>query len=154
MIRHPLEFHSMACFWPGRPFTKAATIRSTCVFQICYNRSCGSAFCHSAQRASTFSLTGLLVGRIVPRTIEVDHAQIEFTRDVGGAINVGPGSGSIGMHDCGSIDITQFREQLSHPASGDHARTRGLFDQIQRAHFREVSVRLGRTFPGLTHLSD
>jgi len=95
------------------------------VSDIAITDPAGRRFVTAPSAHLTFSIAGLLVGRIVPRTIEVDHAQIEFTRDVGGAINVGPGPGGIGMHDSGSIDLRQFREQLSHPASGDrHGRGR------------------------------
>lgn len=88
----------------------------------------------------TFSIAGLLLGRIVPRAIEVDHAQFVFTRDVGGAIHVGWDIAETGMHDAGSIDLRQLRAQLAHPASGDQGWTQGLFDQIRRAHFREANV--------------
>ena len=37
----------------------------------------------------TFSLAGLLLGRLVPRTIEVDHAQVAVTSEAAGPISLG-----------------------------------------------------------------
>ncbi|MDT7791837.1 MAG: hypothetical protein QOD59_1273, partial [Mycobacterium sp.] len=56
----------------------------------------------------TVSLAGLVMGRFVPRTIEVDHAQIEVTRDPGGAINVGLPADSNGPADAGLFDLRQI----------------------------------------------
>ena len=47
------------------------------------------------------------------------------------------------------IDLRQLREQLGRPASSDHGRSRGLFDQIQRAHFRNTEVTLRDRASGL-----
>jgi AsmA-like C-terminal region/Protein of unknown function len=94
----------------------------------------------------TFSLARLLLGRIVPRAIEVDHAQIAVTREADGAIDFG-----LDLADGGAarIDLRQLREQLSRPASSDHGRTGGLFDQIRRAHFRHTEVTLRDLTSGL-----
>ena len=97
----------------------------------------------------TFSLAGLLLGRFVPRAIEVDHAQIAVTRDAGGAVSLGWDAAGGDSPDAGSIDFGQLREQLSRPASGDHGHTLGLFDQIQRAHFRNTEVTLRDRESGL-----
>lgn len=97
----------------------------------------------------TFSLAGLMLGRIVPRAIEVDHAQIAITREAGGALNVGWGIGTDDSNEPGGIDLRQLREQLGRPASSDHGRSRGLFDQIQRAHFRNTEVTLRDRASGL-----
>lgn len=88
----------------------------------------------------TFSLAGLLLGRVVPRTIEVDHAQVVATREAGGAIDIG--GNPVGGDGPGSaaIDLPRIRAQLSRPASSDHGRTHGLFDQLRRAHFRDADV--------------
>jgi hypothetical protein len=122
----------------------------------------------------TFSLAGLLLGRVVPRAIEVDHAQIALTRDAGGAINLGgdpadddpatpnaaapnaatpnaatPNAATPNAATPNAIDLGRFREQLSRPASSDHGRSGGVFDQIQRAHFRDTQVTLRDRGTGL-----
>lgn len=97
----------------------------------------------------TFSFAGLLLGRIVPRTIEVDHAQIAVTREANGAIDLGWDLAAGDSSNAGSIDLRQFQEQLSRAPSSDHGRTRGLFDQIQRAHFRETEATLRDRATGL-----
>ncbi|MDR3529883.1 MAG: DUF3971 domain-containing protein [Rhodopila sp.] len=88
----------------------------------------------------TFSLAGLLLGRIVPRTIEVDHAQIAVTREADGPINFGLDLADDNPSNTGLIDLRQLREQLSRPISTDHGRSQGLLDQIQRAHFRDTEA--------------
>jgi hypothetical protein len=97
----------------------------------------------------TFSLAGLLLGRFVPRAIEVDHAQIAITREAGGAINLGGGLADVDASDSGSIDLRQIQEQLARPVSSDRGRTRGLFDQLRRAHFRDTEVALRDQQSGL-----
>ena len=94
----------------------------------------------------TFSLAGLMLGRIVPRAIEVDHAQIAVTRDAVGAIDLGQ---ALAAGDSSGGDLRQLREQLSRPASSDYGRSRGLLDQIQRAHFRDTEVMLRDQASGL-----
>ena len=87
----------------------------------------------------TFSLAGLLLGRIVPRAIEVDHAQATVTIDADGAINLGVDT--VGdLPQSNSIDLQNFSEQLSRPVSSDHIDALGLFDQIRRVHFRETEL--------------
>jgi hypothetical protein len=95
----------------------------------------------------TFSLAALLLGRIVPRAIEVDHAQIAVTRNKRGAIILGWDSGGGDSPNTGAIDPGQFWEQVSRSGSSDHKDTAGLLDQIQRAHFRatEVTLRDGQS---------
>ncbi|WP_158927439.1 DUF3971 domain-containing protein [Acidisphaera sp. S103] len=88
----------------------------------------------------TFSLAGLLLGRVVPRAIEVDHAQIAVTRDADGAINLGSGLAGGASSDPGAVELNRLREQLSRPASSDYGRSRGLLDQIHRVHFRDTAM--------------
>jgi len=118
---------------------------------IAVTDSAGRHLASAPQAHLTFSLAGLLLGRIIPRAIEVDHAQLTVTRESSGALNLGldlsPGrSPESGDTD---IDIRQFREQLSSPASSDHGRMLGLFDQIQRAHLRDAELTLRDRETGL-----
>jgi hypothetical protein len=119
----------------------------------------------AAPRANlTLSLAGLILCRIVPRAIEVDHAQIALTREVDGSINLGGDragadepalalSGSrmanSGVADSGTIDLGQLRDQLAHPASSDHAAATGSFDQIQHVRFRGTEIGLRDRTSGL-----
>ena len=109
----------------------------------------GRSVASAPQAHLTFSLAGLLLGRVVPRAIEVDHARIAVTRDSDGAINLGWVLGAGGSPGAGSIDLRQFREQLSHPASSDHGHRIGLFDQIQRVHWRDTELTLRNRETGL-----
>ena len=109
----------------------------------------GRSIAAAPQAHLTFSLAGLLLGRVVPRTIELDHARVAVTRESGGAINLGWDLGGGGSADAGSIDLRQLREQLSRPASSDHGHTMGLFDQIQRVHLRDAELTLRNRETGL-----
>jgi len=97
----------------------------------------------------TFSLAGLLLGRIVPRALEVDHAQIAVTRAPDGAINLGWDVAGSDAPASDVIDIRQFRNQLSRPVSSDHSRNQGFFDQLRHAHFRDTEVTLRDQESGL-----
>jgi hypothetical protein len=97
----------------------------------------------------TISLAGLVLGRFVPRAIEVDHARIAVTRDTSGAINLVSGADSGGSADAGSLGLRQIQEQLSRPAGTDHARGHGLLDQLQRAHFRDTEATVRDQASGL-----
>ena len=107
----------------------------------------------------TFSLAGLLLGRIVPRELEVDHARTAVTRQTDGAFSLGwdissenTSEGAVTPGDStgrGSLDLDQLREQLARPASSDHGRSRGLFDQIERAHFRNSDMTFRDSKSGL-----
>ena len=94
----------------------------------------------------TFSLAGLLLGRFVPRALEVDHARIAVTRDAGGGVNL---EGGPAASDGGSVELGRLREQLSRPVSSDYGRSRGLLDQIHRVHFRNTAVTLRDQGSGL-----
>jgi AsmA-like protein/uncharacterized protein DUF3971 len=90
----------------------------------------------------TFSLAGLLLGRIVPRTIEVDHAQVALTRETGGTVNFDAALDIGDAPDPAGLDLRRLSEQLAEPASTDHGHSRGILDQIQRAHFRNTEMTL------------
>ncbi len=88
----------------------------------------------------TFSFAGVLLGRIIPRAIEVDHAKIAIIRKPRGAVDLGGDIGAGGSTGTESLDLKRLQEQISRPASSDHGHTNGLFDQIRRAHFRNADV--------------
>jgi hypothetical protein len=98
----------------------------------------------------TLSFAGLLLGRVVPRTVEVDHGQVAITRAATGQFNLGFGQGGAESADAGGFDLEQLRQQLDHPASGDRGPNRGLLDQLQRAHFRDTVLTLRDRLSGLT----
>jgi hypothetical protein len=97
----------------------------------------------------TFSLAGLLLGRFVPRAIEVDHAQFTVTREATGTIDLATDLAEGDSPGPSSVDLARFREQLSHPASSDHGRSRGLLDQIRRVHFHDTEATLRDRQSGL-----
>jgi hypothetical protein len=96
------------------------------------------------------SFAGLLLGRLVPRSIEVDHGQVTITREATGQLNLGLGQDSVDTTDTGGFDLGQLRQQLDHPANGDRGPNHGLFDQIRRAHFRDTAVTFRDRASGLT----
>jgi hypothetical protein len=98
----------------------------------------------------TLSFAGLLLGRLVPRTIEVDHGQVVITRAATGQFNLGFGQGRADSADVGGFDLGRLRQQLDHPAGGDRGPGRGLLDQLQRAHFRDTVLMLRDRPSGLT----
>ena len=98
----------------------------------------------------TFSLAGLLLGRLVPRAIEVDHARIAVTRDVAGTVSLGSNLESDEQPDTAAFDLRQLRDQLSRPAGTDHDRSWGLLDQIRRARFVGAAVTLQDRASGLS----
>jgi hypothetical protein len=86
----------------------------------------------------SFSLAGLMLGRIVPRDVEVDHAQIAVTREASGTIDWDLDKGDAPHR--GLIDFDPLREQLARPVSSDYGRSRRLLDQIQRVHLRDTAM--------------
>ena len=90
----------------------------------------------------TFSFAGLMLGRFVPRTIEVDHAHVVLTREASGAVN-------IGLDADGDNGDTFDLRQLSRPASTDHGRSHNILDQIHRAHFLGTQITLRDQASGL-----
>lgn len=102
----------------------------------------------------TFSFAGLMMGRLVPRAIEVDHARIAVTREPDGSVNLGVDAENHDAPGGGTFDLRQLQEQLGRPASTDHGRSHGLLDQIRRAHFRDVEASMVDRQSGLTLRSD
>jgi hypothetical protein len=97
----------------------------------------GRRLAAAPQAHLTFSAAALLLGRFVPRTIEVDHARIAVTRDTDGAIGfVGSPADPSGER----ADLRALRDQLARPAGTDHGLRPGILDQIKRVHFRDAEV--------------
>jgi AsmA-like C-terminal region len=100
----------------------------------------GKRLVSAPQAHLTFSAAALILGRFVPRAIEVDQARIAVTRGADGSIGFG---GSLAGAEGAAGDQPDFRalrDQLTRPASTDHARSRGLLDQIHRVHFHDTEV--------------
>ena len=103
----------------------------------------------------TLSLAGLLLGRLVPRAIEVDGGQATVTREATGQVSLGwgrDGTGDADVDEPGArgLELEQLREQIAHPASGDRGPNHGLLDQIRRAHFRDTAVTFRDRESGMT----
>ena len=112
------------------------------ISDILVTTSAGNRLIVAPDAHITFSLAGLLLGRVVPRTIELNHAQISLTGDLTGALGRGqePASGDSPALGIDSSDLRLLRDRLTRPASSDHSRSRDLLDQIRRAHFRDAEV--------------
>jgi hypothetical protein len=111
--------------------------------------STGKRLVAAPQAHLTFSAAGLLLGRFVPRSIEVDHARIAVTRDQQGAISFGGDLTDSGGRPGEPTDFRALRDQLARPASSDHGRSWGVFDQIKRAHLRDTEVTVSDQKTGL-----
>jgi hypothetical protein len=83
-----------------------------------------------------FSLTDLILGRAVPRAIEVEHARISLTRDASGQLRTG------GTAD---DEVTDLRQLLPSGGTG-HG---GIPPQLRRLHFSETEVALRDAESGL-----
>ena len=113
------------------------------VSDITVTTSSGNSVIVAPDAHVTFSLAGLLLGRLVPRTIEVDHARVDVTGDLAAAISGGETNhGDPRAADIDSLDLRLLRDQLKRPAGTDHSRSHDLLDQIRRAHFRDVEITL------------
>ncbi len=89
----------------------------------------------------TLSLAGLLMGRIVPRSFEVDGARLSVTREADGTIALlQPPDPASSPAD--ELDLRQLAQQLTRPASSDHGQSRDLLDQVRRVHFRNAHLLL------------
>nr|WP_294514236.1 AsmA-like C-terminal region-containing protein [uncultured Rhodopila sp.] len=97
----------------------------------------GRRLAAAPQAHLTFSAAALLLGRFVPRSIEVDHARIAVVREADGAIGFG-GSAADTSGEPG--DFRALRDQLARPAGTDHGLRPGILDQIRRVHFRDAEV--------------
>lgn len=98
----------------------------------------------------TLSLAGLLLGRLVPRSVEVDHGEVTVTREATGQVNLGLGQPDAEASPTDGFDLALVRQQLTHPASGDRGPGHGLLDQIRRAHFRDTAVTFRDRGSGVT----
>ena len=142
MRRCRFVFPSRACSWHGKAFIQGVDhpldLRLS---EIVVTDQAGRRLVAAPSAHLTFSLAGLLLGRIVPRSIEVDHAQIAVTREAGGAINLG-GNLAGGVQARLGLDRSPAvpGSALAPGEQRSWAGPMGLFDQIQRAHFRDAEV--------------
>nr|WP_294548359.1 AsmA-like C-terminal region-containing protein [uncultured Rhodopila sp.] len=97
----------------------------------------GRRLAFAPQAHLTFSVAALLLGRFVPRTVEVDHASIAVIRDTDGAIGFGGSASESGGE---TADFRALRDQLARPAATDRGMRPGILDQIRRVHFRDAEV--------------
>ena len=97
----------------------------------------GRRLAAAPQAHVTFSAAALLMGRFVPRTVEVDRARIAVIRDPNGAIGFGGGATDSSGE---TADFRALRDQLARPAATDRGMRPGILDQIRRVHFRDAEV--------------
>ena len=138
-----ISFGHLALAWEG--FDKGVDFPLDLrIFDIEFTDQAGHRLVAAPDAHLTVSLAGLLLGRIVPRTIEVDHAQVAVTREADGSVNLGqePNTGDASDTANDGLDLRQLREQLARPVSTDRGRSRGLLDQLRRAHFRDTDIML------------
>jgi hypothetical protein len=104
----------------------------------------------------SFSLLGLLFGRIEPRDIEINHPRIRVFRSVDGAISLDLGTGSDvsdSQDDTAATATAQppdarpdiglmgrLLAEFVKPAANDFRRKHGRFDQLRRVRIADGSV--------------
>ena len=104
----------------------------------------------------SFSLLGLLFGRIEPRGIEIDHPRIRVFRSVDGAISPDLGTGldaSDSQNDTAAMASAQppdarpdiglmggLLAEFAKPAANDLRREYGRLDQLRRVRIADASV--------------
>jgi hypothetical protein len=98
----------------------------------------------------TLSPAGLLLGRFVPRSLEVDHASVTVFREPTGAIDLGSATDGTDQPDPDFPPLAQLWDRLAHPASSDRGAAHGLFDQLQRVHFRDATLTFRDQASGLS----
>ena len=98
--------------------------------------------------AVSLSLRQLLVGRIVPRSVELDDARLIVLREKDGSITLGgeqpqqpasPDAGN-GPSMRGIVSVPTLLRELARPAIDDQSRRRGRFSQMHRLRVRNAAV--------------
>ncbi len=84
-----------------------------------------------------FSVTDLILGRTIPRAIEVDRARVSLTRGVSGRLRTG------GTAD---DDVTDLRQLFPSGSAGETAIPR----RLQRLHFSDIAVGFRDAASGVT----
>jgi hypothetical protein len=101
----------------------------------------------------TLSLAGLVLGRIVPRTLEVDRGEFAMTREISGSVTLGSGQDGDSSPDPGPLDLRQLRDEFVHPVTSDRGPSQSRWDQLQRAHFLDTTVTFRDRGSGLVILA-
>ena len=107
-----VSFHGLALAWEGfhRGVDHPIDLR---ISDISLTDPTGNRLISAPDAHLTLSLAGLMLGRIVPRTLEVDHGQVAITRETSGSIALGPGldigdSPDPDPRGCGSSGSSSF----------------------------------------------
>jgi hypothetical protein len=131
-----VSFGSLMLAWDG--FSKGVDYPLDLdITDVDITDAAGRRLAAAPQAHLTFSAAALLLGRFVPRTLEVDHARIAVVRGMDGTIGFG---GSATETTGETADFRALRDQLAHPAGNDRGMRPGILDQIRRVHFRDAEV--------------
>jgi hypothetical protein len=131
-----VSFGSLMLAWEG--FNKGVDYPLDLdITEVDITDASGRSLAAAPQAHLTFSAAAMLLGRFVPRSIEVDHARIAVIRDPDGTIGIAGSGTETGGEPA---DFRTLRDQLARPAGTDHGMRPGILDQIRRVHFRDAEV--------------
>nr|WP_294527954.1 AsmA-like C-terminal region-containing protein [uncultured Rhodopila sp.] len=131
-----VSFSSLMLAWEG--FNKGVDYPLDLdITEVDITDASGRRLAAAPQAHLTFSAAALLLGRFVPRSIEVEHARIAVTRESDGTIGFGGSAADTGGE---AADFRALRDQLARPVGTDHRLRPGMLDQIRRVHFRDAEV--------------
>jgi hypothetical protein len=95
----------------------------------------------------SLSVGHLLVGRVVPRTLDLDGPRLDLVRDEDGGIvlDFGAGQAPVGGDAAGQspgqpAPLTEILAELSRPAASDQTTTDSVFSQLRRVRIRDATV--------------
>lgn len=130
-----VSFDSLALVWEG--FHRGADLPLDIrVENLVIADATGHALAEAPSAHLTFSPAGLVMGGLIPRTIEIDRIHLNVTRDEAGAIGIGGHAGA----DTAGFDPVPLLRQLSGPAQGDRSAQRGMLEQIRRVHIHDGGI--------------
>lgn len=130
-----VSFDSLALVWEG--FHRGADLPLDIrVENLVIADATGRHLAEAPAAHVTFSPAGLVMGRLIPRTIEIDNTHVSITRDEAGAIGIGSQTGG----DTGGFDPAPLLRQLFSPAGGDRSARWGMLEQVQRVHIRDSGI--------------
>ena len=96
----------------------------------------GTRLLEVPRAAVSLSIGSLLLGRVVPRAVELDGAHLTLERGLDGAIALDLGEPSAGSR----APLSVLLAELAGPASTDTSAMRGVLSQLQRVRIRDATL--------------
>lgn len=121
MMWLPGVYLSMTSSWHGKGSTEwSITPIDLRISNFIVTDPAGRRLLTAPDAHLTLSLAGLILGRIIPRTLEVDRGEFAMTREISGSVTLGFGQDGDSSPDPEPLDLRQLRDEFVHPTSSDH----------------------------------